>query len=76
MNPTDLETAAKLLFGSERFGFGWQRPLARALDVDDRLVRRWASGERSVPPWVPDKFAELAESRRRELAVLAEATKA
>lgn len=47
-----------------RFGDRWQRPLARFLGphsprgpveaIDDRLVRRWAAGERAIPQWVAD----------------------
>lgn len=31
-----------------------QRGLAEALGCDDRLVRRWASGDAAVPPGVAD----------------------
>ncbi|MCJ2088538.1 hypothetical protein MKK88_21525 [Methylobacterium sp. E-005] len=59
-----LIDAACLLYGED-----WQRPLARGLgrlhpdghreDIDDRLVRRWASGERSVPTWVGPALVRL-----------------
>jgi hypothetical protein len=67
MTPTELETAALTLFG---FDFPWQRPLARALSVDDRLVRRWVSGERPIPEWVQRRISELAAHRRSDLEVL------
>lgn len=58
-DPQPLATAAALLLGER-----WQRPLARLLDVDDRLVRRWATGERPVPAWVLDRIrGELAARR-------------
>jgi hypothetical protein len=72
MSPAELETAARLLFGSDRFGFGWQRPLARVLRVDERRVRRWAAGALPIPPEVPGRLYELAADRRGELARLME----
>lgn len=60
MTPLD----ALLLAGPALFGeWGWQRALARALDVDDRLVRRWIAGDREVPAWVPVRLLELARER-------------
>lgn len=56
--------AASLLYGED-----WQRPLARGLGpmhpdgareaIDDRLVRRWASGERPIPGWVGPALVHL-----------------
>lgn len=37
---------------AELMGRGWQTRLANALGVNPRTVRRWASGEIPVPPWV------------------------
>jgi hypothetical protein len=54
-----LADAASLLLGER-----WQRPLARLLDVDDRLVRRWAAGERPVPDWVLERLATELKARR------------
>lgn len=64
---TDLGTVvdvARLLYGSD-----WQRPLARGLGslhpdgpretMDDRLVRRWAAGERSIPEWVGPALVQV-----------------
>lgn len=79
-----LSAAARLLYGDD-----WQRPLARGLgplhpdsardSIDDRLVRRWASGERPVPGWVRGAVVEIlkteASARERQAASLrAEAT--
>jgi hypothetical protein len=74
MTPDQLATAARLLLGRS----DWQRPLARVLrrpgaeraGIDDRLVRRWATGTRPVPGWVGDAIRELATERRSELAEL------
>lgn len=57
--PERLASAAALLLGEH-----WQRSLARLLEVDDRLVRRWATGERPVPPWVFQRLTKhLSEQR-------------
>lgn len=56
MTPAALEAAATLLHGTR-----WKLALAETLEVDYRLVRRWASGERPIPGWV-------APALRRELA--------
>jgi hypothetical protein len=45
-------------------GDSWQTPLARLLDCDDRLVRRWAAGSREVPLWVLQRLAEELDTRR------------
>lgn len=44
MTPNELAAAARTLFGPH-----WQSPLARTVDVNDRTVRRWASGDQDVP---------------------------
>lgn len=38
------------LCGQALYGARWQTEIARDLQVDDRTVRRWLSGERSIPP--------------------------
>lgn len=64
MTPDELREAAELLLGPE-----WQRPLARALGplhpdgrretLDPRLIQRWASGDRPIPPWVAPTLGQL-----------------
>lgn len=76
MTPRETLAAA----GEAAFGFDWQRPLARALgryhpdgpraSIDDRLVRRWWSGEREIPSWAIAALpallrAEAAEAKQR-----------
>jgi hypothetical protein len=40
---------------------GWsQRGLARLLELDDRLVRRWASGQNEIPENIAHWLATLA----------------
>jgi hypothetical protein len=63
--------------GSVLFGPEWQRAIARTLgrwhpdgarpSIDDRLVRRWATGERAIPSWVFGALASIFEAQRREL---------
>ncbi|GJD87114.1 hypothetical protein BHAOGJBA_0614 [Methylobacterium hispanicum] len=55
------------------YGPDWQRPLSRGLGplhpdgareaIDDRLVRRWASGERPIPAWVGPALIRLLDIR-------------
>jgi hypothetical protein len=72
MTPDMLRGIGEAIYGPE-----WQRALARALgprhpdgpreSLDDRLVRRWASGDRSVPSWVPDALAEMLVEEAGEM---------
>jgi hypothetical protein len=67
--PADLARCGRALTGSDR----WRRPLADMLGCDDRLVRRWASGEAPVQSWAEKRLRELVAARQRDLAALAEA---
>jgi Family of unknown function (DUF5677) len=68
-------SAGSLLFGQE-----WQRPIARMLGpfhpeggrgpIDDRLVRRWAAGERTIPDWVITALQRATTSRAAELGAM------
>lgn len=72
MTPASLATDASLLHGER-----WQRPLARALSVDDRLVRRWAAGDRPIPAWVEERLRVDLRARRDSIdAVLRQPTEA
>lgn len=62
VTPDRLAKIATLLLGHR-----WQRPLSRELGVDDRLVRRWASGERPIPAWVETRLLEMVEQRAEEI---------
>lgn len=66
MTPALLATAGEALFGPE-----WRRPLAAALDVDVRLVQRWAAGQRGIPDAVAP--ALLAMLRREASGLEAQA---
>lgn len=79
MDAPGLRVACSTLMGED-----WQRPLARALGphhpggarstIDDRLVRRWASGERPVPEWVRSALvgiaADAVDAQRKRLAAM------
>lgn len=54
-------------FGLALYGHGWQTALARALDVNTRTVRRWASGETPVPEAVWDELHKVAGTDERGL---------
>ena len=79
MGAEDFRRAGDVIFGQE-----WQRPMSRALgplhpdgpreSIDERLVRRWASGDREIPGWVPAAIVRVAGERaavlRREADVM------
>lgn len=74
-----LKQVGEALYGPE-----WQRAVARDLGplhprggrdhLDDRLVRRWISGERLIAAWVSDALPELIQKgvdrRHAEIANL------
>ena len=49
------------------YGALWQNALARALDINERTVRRWASGEIPVPIGVWHDISEIIAERVTEL---------
>lgn len=53
--------------GVALYGPRWQTELARDLDVSDRTVRRWVSGD-DVPAGVTADLRRLCEARRQALA--------
>lgn len=63
-----LTAAGTALFGPT----GWQRPFAAALEVDDRLMRRWISEERSVPSNHWAEISALLRDRGRAMVTTGE----
>lgn len=61
--PALLALAGKALYGDQ-----WQRPLALALERDNRLVRRWAAGDRDIPQEVWEPLRALLRDRAAALA--------
>ena len=51
---TPLETAGRALFGS-----AWQCQMAKALDVNERTVRRWYAGDSTIPDRIWPELREL-----------------
>lgn len=49
------------------YGALWQNALARALDINERTVRRWASGDAPVPIGVWHDISEIIADRVTEL---------
>lgn len=62
MTHATFRRTGALLFGRE-----WQHATGRFLEVDARTVRRWASGQNSVPPWVAERFMGEIVRRQRTL---------
>ena len=72
MGAEDFRRAGDVIFGQE-----WQRPMSRALgplhpdgpreSIDERLVRRWASGDREIPVWVSAAIVRVAGERAAAL---------
>ena len=77
----DFRRASDVIFGHE-----WQRSIARALgpmhpdgpreSIDERLVRRWASGDREIPGWVSAAIVRVAGERAAALRLEADAMEA
>jgi hypothetical protein len=73
MDPETLDQAGRLLLGPD-----WKLPMASLLGpyhpegarerIDPRLVRRWAVGDRPIPPWVAPVLASLLQERSKQLA--------
>lgn len=60
MDPTILKRAGEALFGNQ-----WQTPLAEALGVSDRTMRRWVAGQSKVPNGV---IADVERAARQRVA--------
>lgn len=56
--------------GEALYGEQWQRALARDLNVNDRTVRRWYSGESSIPDGVQNDLRSLLSIRQKKLFAL------
>jgi hypothetical protein len=56
--------------GTALYGSRWQSELARALEVSDRTVRRWAAGQEIPRPGVYRDLLHLVRERARALGPL------
>lgn len=64
---TKIERCGRLLFGDH-----WRTPLAEALEVNERTLRRWVNGEFRPPPGVYIELRKMMLDRGLELARLAD----
>lgn len=70
MDAALIKRAGEALFGNQ-----WQTPLAEALGVSDRTMRRWVSGDTPVPRGVLDDIERVARQRVADIyAFMAELT--
>jgi hypothetical protein len=77
VTPELLARAGRVLAGND-----WRRPLARLLgplhpdgpreELDQRLVSRWALGQREIPAWVAPALVGLLWQRSLDLQAVAE----
>lgn len=58
MDASIIKRAGEALFGNQ-----WQTPLAEALGVSDRTMRRWAAGDTPVPRGVLNDIERVARQR-------------
>jgi len=63
LTPDQLADIGRALYGEL-----WQSELARALDVGDRTVRRWLSGDRAIGAGVAADLATICAARGKALA--------
>lgn len=63
MTPDTLRAAGEALYGPR-----WQTDLARALDVADRTMRRWAVGAHPIPATLRDELVALLRARQETVA--------
>lgn len=62
MTGADLKRCAEALYGDD-----WEGPLLRALDVNDRTLRRWMRAEFELPPTLEADVRSLLRLRRDEI---------
>lgn len=65
-----MDTPLIVAVGEALFGSRWQSELARALDVSDRTVRRWAAGDETPRAGVYRDLLVLLRARAQALGPL------
>jgi hypothetical protein len=53
--------------GQALYGSQWKRPLARALDVNDRAVRNWVSGKWELPKNLEERLRKVIAEKQAVL---------
>jgi len=67
----ELSNATLREIGESLFGGSWQRELARALGVNERTVRSWASGRSGASATSWKRIEALCRSKSENLAAVA-----
>lgn len=60
MTGADLKRCAEALYGDD-----WEGPLLRALDVNERTLRRWLRAEFVLPPTLRQQIEDMLRARHR-----------
>lgn len=60
---TWLEDVGLALYGEQ-----WQRQMAADLDVNDRTLRRWVSGDAEPPEGVRRQLRQMLEQSREKIS--------
>ena len=47
------------VLGARLYGANWHAPMAEALDINPRTLRRWASGENAIGPEITARIRAL-----------------
>ena len=71
MTPDQLRLVGEALYGDL-----WQNPLAADLNVSDRSIRYWLSGDRPIPEGIRHELAVLCEREGGRLLIIAKALRA
>lgn len=56
--------------GQALYPTGWIGPLAVDLNVNNRTIRRWASGVHPVPPGIALEIVAFLQHRRGQMAAI------
>lgn len=70
-NDKNLSPGLLGALGRALYGDHWRLPLASALDVSERTVRRWGAGEFLIPAGIAEKLEFLMEAKFSQLEILA-----
>jgi len=65
-----MKTDLLIRIGEALYGPRWQSELARDLDVSDRTMRRWVSGDSSIPHGATSDMLNLVAERSQLLEQL------
>lgn len=69
-SPCDMTLEQFTAAGRALYGERWQTPLAKDLNVADRTIRRWLSGESAIPSGIKDELGVLLSKRFTEIRLM------